>query len=625
MRPLKDCTALLFDGSSADAPSRLFDGARRLWLVRGDEVDAVQLLHTTLQQIDHAARHAGAHVVMSMSFEASAAFDGAAGLQSTSRTSDTPWLQAIEFDAPRLLDRAQAVDWLLSQAAQASTFLTPITSSISESEFTTHIERIRALIAAGDTYQVNFTFPLTADLIATASGDAALAAMYQQLVCDLKIPYGALLTLPHNSLLSFSPELFFELAPNALTCRPMKGTAAVSDNDVENTQRAATLAADPKNRAENLMIVDLMRNDLSRLPQVDKVSVPKLFEVKRYGSVLQMTSTVKAHLTAQPNLAELFNALFPCGSITGAPKRRTLEIIHELESKPRGAYCGAIGFVEPAAQSGAVNAIFSVPIRTIQTTATPSIDALGLQHWPLNLSVGAGITFESDAADEWQESLLKAKFLTTFTQPFELIETMRVEHDGSISLIETHWARLQRSALALGWSAPDANAFQHAIQTALNDHIDGQTDAVRLRLTMQTNGHLNAHVSALEAVHEPVFVTFNNTRMQSTNPFLQHKTSARHTYNAALRNAKESGLFDSVFVNEKDEVTEGARSNIFILRDGVWYTPPLTSGVLAGVQRAELIEQLHAREVILSRTDVLQAEQIMLCNALYGSLKAVVR
>jgi para-aminobenzoate synthetase/4-amino-4-deoxychorismate lyase len=622
MRALDQCTALLFDGSPADATSRLCVGAQRAWAIQGDESDAVNLLHQTLSELDALAR-SGTHIVLSMSYEALAAFSVADGLHLPTKPNDTPWLQALAFHAPQKLNHAQALDWLAQRAQSTRTHLTPVIPKVSEAQFIEHIQAIRALIAAGDTYQVNYTFPMSGELLAHTSSDddndAALAAVYHQLVQHLKIPYGAFLTLPHNSLLSFSPELFVEVTPTALTCRPMKGTAAVADNDVENTRRAAVLAADPKNRAENLMIVDLMRNDLSRLSQVDKVTVPKLFEVKRYGTVLQMTSTVKAHLNTQPSLNELFNALFPCGSITGAPKRRTIEIIDVLEPYTRGAYCGTIGLIEPAGNQQ-INATFNVPIRTIQTTAKPTTDALGIQHWPLQLSVGAGITYDSDPIDEWQESLLKAKFLTQHTQPFELIETMRVE-SGEVALLDRHMTRLCKSAIAFGWSVPDLESVKKTIETAGND-FDATSETLRLRLALQADGQLSTQITILEAITEPVRFKIHASRMRSNNPFLQHKISARTLYNTALSEAKTAGLFDVIFLNEHEQITEGARSNIFILLNGKWYTPPLECGVLAGVQRSVLIEQLHAQTTILSVEDLHNAEHVILCNALYGALHA---
>lgn len=621
MRQLSECSTLLFDGSHADAISRLFVGGQLFWCVTA--TDGVTALHKALKDIDDATRK-GAHVVLSLSYDAWRAFSVADGLSLTEKPHihDTPWLQAIQFDAPTKLTRSDALSWLQTQADSATTHLCPAQSLVNETTFIEHINTIRSLIAAGDTYQVNYTFPLTSELISDTADDAALAALYHQLAQKLRIPYGAFLMLPNSSVLSFSPELFVEMTPTALTCRPMKGTAAVANNDVENTRRAALLAADPKNRAENLMIVDLMRNDLSHLPQTNRVTVPKLFDVKRYGTVLQMTSTIKAHLTSQPSLSELFDALFPCGSITGAPKRRTIEIINALESHQRGVYCGVIGHIEPAGNRQ-VNATFAVPIRTIETSVNPIIDSAHLAHWPLRLSVGAGITFDSNPQDEWQESWLKAKFFTSHTQTFELIETMRIEPSISIPLFAAHMTRLSHSAQRLGWSTPDVDKIQQQIHQAVINTECPHEPFLRLRLSLTADGKTHISLTTPELITEPVHFSLAKPHTQSNNPLLSLKTSARALYNQALSQAQLDGLFDLVFLNEKGQITEGARSNLFIKKQDAWYTPSLDCGVLPGVQRAQLLCKLKAQEKTLTVEDLREAEQLILCNALYGPLKAV--
>lgn len=618
MRSLYQCLALLFDGSHPTATSRLYTHPSQAWVVQGDEPNAREYLHQALNEIEIWAKSHSGQVVVSLSFEAASAFNVADGLVLAEKSASTPWLQALAFTEVQRFTREQALTWLNSQGQAAVTHLTPVEPALEQAQFVEHIAQIRELIAAGDTYQVNYTFPLRSELLAFAEGDAALAAVYVQLAHDLKIAYGAFLTLPHSSLLSFSPELFFEMTANEITCRPMKGTAAVAETDAETQQRAISLAADIKNRAENVMIVDLMRNDLSRLPEVARVSVPLLFEVERFGTVLQMTSTVKAELHRQPSLLSLFNALFPCGSITGAPKRRTLEIIDQLEPVARGAYCGAIGFIE-ATPEQPLHAVFNVPIRTVQTTAQPTLDTLGLQHWPLQLSVGAGITYGSEANLEWEESLLKARFFTRHTQALELIETMLAE-GKTIALLERHIARLQHSAAALSWSVPSAEAVKDCIVEILSQ--PNQPAKIRLRLTLNAQGQLAATCSTLEPVQQPVNLALYPVRVHIANPFLQYKTTARALYNKALAEAKAAGLFDFLFCNERGEITEGSRSNLFILLNKQWYTPPLSSGLLAGVQRSVLLYELNAQEKVLYLDDLAQAQQIIVCNALYGALQA---
>lgn len=617
MRGLQHCSALLFDGSHAQAQSRLYTQAQALWLVQGDELDARERLYTALNEIEAWVKTGAGQVVVALAFEAAAAFTVAEGLNLNHPTASTPWLQALAFAAPQILNREQALTWLQTQGQGVTTHLTPVKPALEPAEFVEHIETIREWIAAGDTYQVNYTFPLHSELLASTQSDAGLAAVYYQLVRDLNIAYGAYLNLPKTSLLSFSPELFVEMQAKTMICRPMKGTAALADTEAETAQRAAVLAADPKNRAENLMIVDLMRNDLSRLPEVQQVSVPNLFEVKPYGPVLQMTSTVKAELRKQPSLLSIFNALFPCGSITGAPKRRTLQIIDDLEPQARGAYCGAMGFIEPLADQH-IHLTLNVPIRTLQTTAKPELDKAGIAHWPLQLSVGAGITYASQAVEEWDECLLKAHFFTRHTQAFELIETMGVENQA-IALFAQHLARLQKSANALGWPVPSAVAVQACIEQVLEPSAG---ELMRLRLTLNAQGQLKASISPLEPVQQPVKLALYPVRVNAANPFLQHKTTVRARYNQALSEAKAAGLFDYLFCNEQGELTEGSRSNLFILLHNQWYTPPLHSGLLAGVQRSVLLKELKAQEKVLGLDDLAQAQEIILCNALYGALTA---
>lgn len=629
MRSLEHCTSLFFDGSSPNALSRLFSNAQHSWVVHGNETNASSLLRAALMQIDTITRHEGMHVTLSLSYEARAAFITKSSsvkqlkdIQKDVHGSHTPWLQALAFKAPQILNRTQALHWLEQQGREATIHFTSAKLLIEQAKFISDVEKIRALIEAGDSYQVNLTFPIVAELLSHSKNpDAALAKAYHQLIANLEVPYGSFLNLPHSSILSASPELFFNLEENKIICRPMKGTAATSQDIVENLLRAKNLENDQKNRAENLMIVDLMRNDLSRIPQTKNVSTPKLFEVKNYGSVLQMSSTIKAHLKTQPKLIEIFEALFPCGSITGAPKRRTIEIIEQLEPYARGTYCGTIGFIEPSTDQN-IQATFSVPIRTIQTLAKPTNNILGIQKWPLQLSVGAGITHDSKAQDEWQESLLKAKFFIQNTKPFEIMETLRIDTQG-VYLLNEHLARLHQTIDAFDWAntSPD---FEKAINQARfnSTHLLAQKPFAILRLSVRQNGACHASIRPAESLTEPVLFKIHDTTVDSENPFLRYKTTVRTHYDSALIEAKKQNLFDFIFMNEKGEITEGARSNIFLLINGTWYTPPTTCGLLPGIQRHLEIKRLKAQERILYLNDLRLSSQIILCNSVYGALNA---
>ncbi|MGZ8295025.1 MAG: chorismate-binding protein, partial [Telluria sp.] len=480
-------------------------------------------------------------------------------------------------------------------------------------EFTRAICSIRDYIAAGDTYQVNYTYRLRFDAFGT------LPALYARLRARQPVPYGALVALPGGeAVLSLSPELFVRHTQGELVTRPMKGTAPASGDDAEDARRAAALAADTKNRAENLMIVDLLRNDLGRIAATGSVEVPALFDVQRYSSVLQMTSTVRASLRRDATLADVFEALYPCGSITGAPKRRTMEIIDELEAAPRGIYTGAIGWFDPPQGGRAVGDFcMSEPIRTLALAAPLGGVRKG------EMGVGAGIVYDSEPAGEFAECRLKARFLTGLSNGFEIFETLRATRDGCAHL-ERHLARMEKSAGYFGF------AFDRAAAVAgLTDACAGMANdvAYRVRLALRQDGSLAVQSAPLAALAEPVTLLLAADATSSDDVFLRHKTSVRTRYDAAWRDAEAQGAFDTLFFNERGEMTEGGRCNVFVRLDGRWYTPPLACGVLPGVMRSVLLEDAAwaASERVITRAMLLAAQEIVVCNALRGPLRATLR
>lgn len=486
-------------------------------------------------------------------------------------------------------------------------------SSVDAQQFHSAIARIQSYIAAGDTYQVNYTYRLHFD----AYGDPV--ALYRRLRARQPVPYGALICLDSNeAVLSMSPELFVRHHAGQLQARPMKGTAAASGDAEHDRETARQLAADPKNRAENLMIVDLLRNDLGRIAETGSVQVPQLFEVSRFSSVLQMTSTIHARLRSGLGLGEILTALFPCGSITGAPKRRTMEIIHEVESSPRGLYTGAIGWFDPP-QLVDVPGDFclSVPIRTLQLQRASS-SAPALPFWQGVMGVGAGIVYDSVAADELAECRLKAGFLTGLTAGFELFETMYATREQGCRHWPRHLQRLRASALYFGFCWDEA-ALHDEVQRACAG-LPAATPC-RLRLALQPSGSVQISSGVLNPLADLPSVVLAPETTCSADLFLRHKTSIRQRYDAAWKAAEAQGAFDMLFFNEQGHLTEGGRSNVFIRRQGRWLTPPLTDGVLPGVMRSVLLEDagLQVQEQSLTRADLLQAEQIMLCNALRGA------
>jgi len=607
------CYALLDDAAAPGAGSRLYtELAGSLQCSDGQQWAALLgSLQTALRQ--------GLHAVMVCSYEL-----GAHLLHMPVREPAVhapPLAQVLLFRTCRHLTGDEVAQWLAQQAGASDqpAGVAAIAANVSEAQFTAALNRIHDYIVAGDTYQVNYTYRLRFDAF------GAPAALYARLRARQPVPYGALIQLPDGAaVLSLSPELFVRHAQGELTARPMKGTApAAPGSEVqENARRAQALAADPKNRAENLMIVDLLRNDIGRIAVTGSVRVPALFEVQRYSSVLQMTSTVQARLRSDISLAELFLALYPCGSITGAPKRRTMEIIAELEPAPRGVYTGAIGWFEPL-PAGSAQAIgdfcLSVPIRTLNLQ--PPADGVHDGMRCGEMGVGAGIVLDSAAADEFAECRLKARFLTGLGHDFELFETLHASRQHGCRHAERHLARLSQSAAYFGfaWDAQQASAALRAACDARDDDAP-----FRLRLALRQDGTVHVQSGALAPLPATVKVMLAPEPTNSGNLFLRHKSSVRTRYDAAWRAAEAQSCFDMLFFNERGELTEGGRSNVFVKFEGRWHTPPLSCGLLPGVQRAAMLADpaWNAQETVITRAMLAQAQQIVVCNALRGALTA---
>ncbi|MFC0251592.1 chorismate-binding protein [Massilia consociata] len=598
--------ALLDDaGAAGEARSRLY--SRHAGTLRCDGAAGwPQLLHDM-----QAALGRGLYAVPLFTYELGAHLGGL-----PARAVDGPLAQVLLFAQCELLDAGQVEAWIATRA----TGLEPagvagIAANVDEAAFTAAIARIRDYIAAGDTYQVNYTYRLRFDAF------GPLVGLYARLRARQRVPYGALVALPDGgAVLSFSPELFVRHDGGRLLARPMKGTAPATGEDAIDAQRARTLAADGKNRAENLMIVDLLRNDLGRVAVTGSVDVPALFDVQRYGSVLQMTSTVQARLREDATLEQVFAALYPCGSITGAPKRRTMEIIHELEPSARGIYTGAIGWFDPprGSQAGPPFGDFclSVPIRTLALGSLQGGTRRG------ELGVGAGIVYDSDPASEYAECQLKARFLTGLHNEVEVFETVRASLENGCRHVEQHLDRLASSCRYFGHPF-DFGAARAALNDACAALPPGQLH--RLRLAVAHTGDMTVQAAPLAALGEPVKVLLSSTPTHSGDVFLRHKTNVRSRYDAAWRAAEAHGAFDMLFFNERGELTEGGRSNVFVRFDGAWYTPPLSCGLLPGVMRAILLgaPAWNASERVITREMLEAADDLVVCNALRGPLRAV--
>ncbi|MEW7848651.1 aminodeoxychorismate synthase component I [Massilia aurea] len=528
-----------------------------------------------------------------------------------------PLAQVLLFSHCDHLTGEQVASWLATRSAGDDIAgVADIQANVDEAQFVDAIDRIRALIEAGDTYQVNYTYRLHFDAF------GSLFALYARLRARQPVPYGALVSLPGGgALLSFSPELFVRHDDGVLLARPMKGTARASGDPERDAALARELALDTKNRAENLMIVDLLRNDLGRVAVTGSVQTPVLFDVQRYGAVLQMTSTVQATLKADTTLADIFDALYPCGSITGAPKRRAMEIIHELEPAARGIYTGAIGWFDPAPAGRAFGDFcLSVPIRTLALDAPASGSMRGVRRG--ELGVGAGIVHDSEAHDEFAECQLKAGFLTGLPNDFTLFETLRASRDHGCRHLEQHLDRLRASCAWFGF--PFEYGAAHA---ALNEACVAlpSEQLYRMRLAVDATGAVTITSGVLAPLQEPVMVVLRDEPMDSGDVFLRHKTSRRSRYDAAWQAAEARGAFDALFFNERGELTEGGRSNVFVRVGDAWVTPPLACGVLPGVMRGVLLAApaWHAREGVITRAMLEAADDIVVCNALRGPLRAV--
>ncbi|HWH83485.1 MAG TPA: aminodeoxychorismate synthase component I [Burkholderiaceae bacterium] len=605
------CFALLDDrdATPAQPTSRLYRG-----FVREHRCTDPATLDASWAAVDADLR-AGAHAVLLADYEW-----GAALLKAGERPGSVAALRVLIFDTCEHLSRDAVEAWLAEQAAgepDAPAGAMDLRASVDRAEFNAAIERIHEAIRAGETYQVNYTYRID------GAAFGSPLALYRALRARQPVAFGALIELPAGEggathMLSCSPELFLRFEAGVLTARPMKGTAARVAPPESDSESARLLAIDIKNRAENLMIVDLLRNDLGRLAQTGSVKVPSLFAIEPYTTVFQMTSTVQARPRPEVGMPELLRATFPCGSITGAPKHRTMQLIAQLEGTPRGLYCGAIGWVDaPRGEARLGDFCLSVAIRTLTLGAESS------GRRALRLGVGAGITIDSRADDEFEECRLKARFLTGLDPGFELFETMRWEPGVGVRELERHLERLARSAGVLGFGI-DADAIRARVQ-AFEGSVRHERGVRRVRLALAHDGRLTlTHAPLAPLPPGPARLLVAPEPLPASNPLAAHKTTARARYDAGVRAAERAGAFDSLFFDAAGRLVEGGRSNVFLRLDGHWWTPPVADGALPGVMRARLLADpaWAARERTLVRADLARAEAIVVCNALRGALEA---
>ncbi len=458
------------------------------------------------------------------------------------------------------------------------------------------IGRIKEYIRRGHTYQVNYTVRGRFDYAGSALD------MYRVLRAQQAVSYAALINTGPRWIVSMSPELFFHEKAGWIWSKPMKGTLHRGKTVAEDMELARFLRSDPKNRAENVMIVDLLRNDLGRLCETGSVCVPELFSVERYQTLFQMISTVKGRLGRDRDWFSLVKNLFPCGSVTGAPKIRTMQIIAELESSPRDVYTGSIGYISPHGES-----CLSVAIRTVI-----------LEGGRGELGIGSGVTMDSDPEGEFDECVLKAEFLKKPSGEFDLIETLKWEPGQGYFLLERHLDRLMNSAEFFFFWVQKDKVLSRLLQAAR----DFDMVPHRVRLTISRNGKIEISHSRLQKTPTQVSFDISREKVDPDDLFLFHKTTRRSLFDREHARAGSQGLFDTLFLNSKGQLTQGAITNIFVKTDRGFLTPALESGLLPGTLRQELIERGEVREAVLMPDDLLRAKEVYLGNSVRGLLQA---
>ncbi|TNE27977.1 MAG: aminodeoxychorismate synthase component I [Alphaproteobacteria bacterium] len=598
----QDTPFILLDDARAHggAPAHLYQHPSQVFIAqRADEVLAV------LEAAEAARRATGAHLAGYLAYEAGLALEPKLAPLADARSGGAgPLVWLGLFDSVEEIAAADVPRWL-EQRAQGNASIGPLTPQLSTGGYEAAFARLQEAIRAGDIYQANLTYQLAGSY----RGDPL--ALYSSLRPAAQAGYGGILFDGSHWLLSLSPELFVSLKDGSAKAKPMKGTRPRASDVETDRAMAEELAASEKDRAENLMIVDLLRNDLSRVSDPGSVEVSGLFDVESYPTVHQMVSTVHAQLEPGKGAIDLVRAIFPCGSITGAPKIRAMELIDEVERDARGPYCGAFGRIDADG-----NAAFNVAIRTLRLTPIENNQGSAV------LGVGSAIVADSDALTERREAELKAGFVRASSPDlsaarFDLIESMLFSPENGIELLELHLERIKVSASELGF-AFDRHAARNQIQALCFD----LEHPAKLRLLLARSG-----ATALEAqqlaggLPQPVRCVALPMPVDPGDWRLRHKTSDRAFYEGARSAAKTFGADEALLVDPQGRVTEASSSNIFVRRDdGVLLTPPLSLGLLPGVLRRSLIEAGQAREAELTLEDL--ADGFLLGNSVRGLMKA---
>jgi para-aminobenzoate synthetase/4-amino-4-deoxychorismate lyase len=504
------------------------------------------------------------------------------------------------YKAPAEMSSAEVENWLATHTRSGSFHFTDVKLGWDEAQYLERFSEVQEKIRAGDIYQLNLTFKARFKL----SGSPL--TFFLDLRQKQRVAYGGIVDTGEVTVLSASPELFIEQEGRTVFTRPMKGTAPRAGTQDADALARKQLAEDVKQRAENLMIVDLMRNDIGRIAEIGSVDVTDLFTVETYKTLHQMTSGVRATLKKGVGTAELLRGIFPPGSIVGAPKIRVMELIRQLESEPRGVYCGAIGYISPEGRS-----LLNVAIRT----------AVIFRNADGEMGIGSGVVFDSQGPKEYAECLLKMKFLTDPVKRFELIETMLFDPQaGGFVLHERHIERLQTSARYFAYIYDE-----QVVRRALGDAVAGKAGRQRVRLLLAEGGDVTVTTTPLPPADPNAVMRFavSSSRVDSSDLFLFHKTTRRELYDREWQEYSERlGTDEVIYLNERGELAEGSRTTLFIERDGELLTPPLSAGLLPGTLRAELLAEGKAREAVLTPADLTSADAIFLGNSVRGLVPA---
>jgi len=593
---------LLDDAREEGADALLFEDPAELFIARRpDEVLPV------LQAAEAARVERGGTLAGYLAYEAGLVLEARLAPRAPARSGAAgPLLWFGRFERAARIAPADLPGWLAERGGGGAASIGPLAPALSPGAYLDAFERLQEAIRAGEIYQANLTMMLAG----AAQGDPV--ALYAAIRPAAKAGHGALVFDGSHWLLSFSPELFFALEGRSVKVKPMKGTRPRGRDAAEDSAFAQELAASAKDRAENLMIVDLLRNDLARVAEPGSVRVEQPFALETYPTLHTMVSTVRADLAQGRGAMDVLRALFPCGSVTGAPKIRAMEWIDEVEADARGPYCGAIGRIGSA--DGGDDAAFNVAIRTIRLTPGEN------QRHRAVLGVGGAIVADSEGMAEWRECLVKASFARGAAGGHDLIETMRfdpgAEGGGTVALLDLHLERMEASAAELGFTF-DRGLAERRVEAL----CAGLSRPARVRMLLARSGELSLESAPLPPpLADPASCLALPLPVAPGDWRLRHKTTDRHFYASALAAAQESGAVEAVLVRPDGLVTEGAFTNLYVERNGQLLTPPAALGLLPGVGRRALIDSGRAMEAELVLADL--ADGFLIGNALRGLTRA---